>query len=462
MALLNYFKFLRIYIVLMLFCLCTAGNAQDSIPGAFKWGNTFYTNLDPGDSILFQGQTIELLNSEQLENTFRINKDTLTLKVSRRALPKVSGQIRLFVADNKTVKSLTTDSLTHGLLTKSVVVGLSNINKVLLPRNKFTFPINYSDGFIWNMNEEKHMFAYLGESSPGHFRSFEGIALNLNDARGREKHLIVAIEESTVIWIEENTSETGKKEACVLLRSESSPGIYYVYDHLYTKNVFVKKGDKLKPGYELGYIWGNNNWGFLQFAAVKSDSVPNYQNRYSNVINCFPQFVELYRNNLANYSASFTKGKIEFGRPSFQDGGNKNVDAFENYSGKGWIFTKWNPADKVEYISINNLGNARLKKTLFQNSPAECINPFNFFEYFINVRNGVYRISANVGDLKEESWQKVEFNGVLAAEYTLNAGELKWTSEKAVKVTDGKLRVRIYHNKNKIAGISEIVFQRAY
>ena len=128
----------------------------------------------------------------------------------------------------------------------------------------------------------------------------------------------------------------------------------------------------------------------------------------------------------------------------------------------GWILGKWNIADKVEWISSRVMGNARLSKVLFRGQPAECTNPENHYDYLINVKNGVYRIRASVGDLYLPTWQKVEFEGVSAGTFHLGKGEFTWTSEKVVRVRDGNLNVRIYTgDNNQVAGIREIVFQQA-
>ena len=152
-----------------------------------------------------------------------------------------------------------------------------------------------------------------------------------------------------------------------------------------------------------------------------------------------------------------------FGKPRSQNGNQKNAGPFEFYSGKGWITEKWNVADKVDYATKSNDGNVRLGKTLFSGSPAVCINPNNWYDYEINVHNGTYRIRAKVGDVSLPTWQKIVFNRIEAGIFTLKAGEFVWTSEKVVKVNDGKLTVRIFvdENNEKTAGISEIVFQKA-
>jgi hypothetical protein len=69
-----------------------------------------------------------------------------------------------------------------------------------------------------------------------------------------------------------------------------------------------------------------------------------------------------------------------------------------------------------------------------------------------------------VGDLLLPTWQKIDFEGINAGTFSLSEGEQKWTSERIVRVNDRKLTIRIYvdENNEKLAGISEIVFQRAY
>lgn len=138
--------------------------------------------------------------------------------------------------------------------------------------------------------------------------------------------------------------------------------------------------------------------------------------------------------------------------------------AFESYSGKGWLLGKWNPAERVEWISDGKNGNARLKKRLFEKTEAQCTNPRNYYEYQITVPNGTYRIRAKVGDLFLPAWQKLEFEGVVSPAKSLDAGETDWTGERVVKINDGTLNVRIYidHENERVAGVSEIVFQRAY
>lgn len=429
----------------------------------FKWGNAFYFNINIGESVTFKNETIKLIEQKNQFNRFAFNTDTVWLKVSRRTLPVIVGEVRVFVADNKNVKALTTDKKTHGLLKKDALICLSAFDEPLMNENEFYFPVSYNDGFLWSVEENSTMFAYQSETD-GKGLSHAGVDFDLHDVRGLKKHWVVAIENSTVVWVEKEELNGSEMAVCALLKSDSQPGIYYVYNYLYSKNLEIKKRDKLVRGEALGTAWGNENWGHLQFSVVKSDTVPTMDTKYFNAVNCFPQLFCLYFKNTLNKKRIFTKGIVKFGEPARVNRNRKNVTTFENYLGKGWLTGVWNCADRVEWATKGNTGNARLRKTLFKNEAAECTNPKNYYEFEINVKNGVYRIRAKVGDAKLATWQKVLFENVVAETYSLNQGQYKWTSERVVKVKDGKLTVRIYIAENNIkpAGISEIVFQRAY
>lgn len=454
------------YIIICLAFVLTKADARNAAP-AFHWGNGFYYNLDKGERVTFRGQDIQLLQLHNHFNQLKIGQDTVWLKVSRRTLPHSTNGIRIFVADNKNVKALTTDKQVHGLLKKDALICLSDLHAPLLEFNKFIFPVSFSDGFLWSGEEASYFFSYPGsarEKGEEYPRSHEGIDIDLHHARGKEKHWLVAIENSRVVWVENKGLDEAGNEACILLESESHPGIYYLYEHLYNKNVVVKEGQKLIRGEPLGTIWGDQDWGHLHFSVVKSDSVPSYSTRYYNVVNGFPQVYELYFRQTSSYSKNFSKGRIYFGRHRAINGNQKNVMAYESYSGKGWDMKRWNTTDKVEWVMKGSDGNVRLKKVLFEGSKAACENPQDHYDFEINVRNGTYRIRAKLGDLFLPSWQKIEFEGVSAGEYALEPGQSEWTSERAVEVDDGKLTVRIFMDETnkKAAGLSQVVFQKAY
>ena len=110
-----------------------------------------------------------------------------------------------------------------------------------------------------------------------------GIDIDLHDVRGKEKHWVVAIENSRVVWVKDEDLDDDKKEACILLESESMVGIYYMYNHLYNKNIKVSVGDKLVRGEVLGTTWGDSLWGHLNLSVVKSDKLPTYETKVSSL-----------------------------------------------------------------------------------------------------------------------------------------------------------------------------------
>ncbi len=453
-------------ILITIYCNFSSAQNNESSPD-FSWGNGYYFNLNAGETISFNGREIELVYLENHFNRIRVENDTIWLKVSRRSLPALINGIRIFVADNKNVKALATEKKVHGLLQKDALVCVSDFREPLLDFNRFIFPVSYNDGFLWSTEEDSYMFSYLGpdkSKAENFYQSHEGIDFNLHDARGLEKHWLLAVGKSKVVWVEEGRTGQNEKEASVLLQSSLQAEIFYLYEHLNKRNIVVREGQELVRGEPIGTVWGDETWGHLQFAVIFADSVPAYSNRHHNLVNGFPQLYELYFQESSAYTKTFTKGRIYFGRKRSLNGNQKNIAAYESYSGKGWLLGRWNPADKVDWVMKNEQGNARLKKVLFGGSPAECKNPENFFEYEINVRNGGYRIRAEIGDLFLPSWQKVSFEGVNAGEFSLAAGESTWTTERIVQVTDGKLTVRIYidEKNKKVAGLSQIVFQRAY
>ena len=437
---------------------------QHSIPD-FTWGNASYFNINIGQNIKFNDTEIKLLKLQNQYNQFKIGEDTVWIKVSRRSLPVIVGNTRIFVADNKNIKAISSDNKIHGLLKKDVLICLSVNTLQLLDPNKYLFPISFNDGFIWSAEEDSYMFstANLAEMKVKSCNTNTGIDFDLQDARGIEKHWIVAFENSIVIWVEDKNLDNAGKEGSVLLESESQPGIFYLYRHLNNKKIEVKKGQELMRGEPIGTIWGDENWGHLSFSVIKSDSVPTLQNCQHNVVNCFPQLFELYFKQTTSIPKNFSKGRFFFGKASSQNGNQKNAGAYEYYSGKGWDLGKWDTADKVDFIFKNADGNVRLGKKLFVGTLAECTNPNNFYDFEINVQNGVYRIRAKMGDLILPTWQKVSFEGIESGVISNEKAGFIWTSERVVKVNDGKLTVRFFVDppNEKPAGISEIVFQRA-
>jgi hypothetical protein len=457
----------KLVIFWVLFAVFFQANAQQADSADFRWGNGFYYNLNVGESVTFNRVEVKLLKTENHFNLLKIGTDTLWFKVARRSVPEQLGGIRIFVADNKNVKALTADSLVHGLLSKDALICISDSRIPLLDPVQYIFPVSFNDGFLWSAEEESYMFAYYKTDenlqNPA-FCNFAGIGFDMHDARGRMKHWLVAVENSRVVWVESKGPDEAGNQACVLLESASQPGIYYYYSRLYAKNLAVKKGQNLVRGDAIGTAWGDNSWGHFQFTVVKSQTEPTLEECRHYTINGFPQLFGLYFQNNGYATRSFARGRIQFGKPRRLNGNRKNNMAFETYSGKGWLLGKWNPADKVEWVSDKNDGNIRLKKVLFEGTPAECKNPNPFFEYQITAPNGTYRIRAKVGDLFLPSWQKLEYEGIASPAKSLDAGETYWTGERVIKINDGTLNIKIYldEENNRVAGLSEIVFQRAY
>ncbi len=453
----------HILLVQLLFAVQIYGQQTDS--AGFIWGNSFFYNLDVGENVVFNDVEIRVLDIENHYTQLKVGADTIWLKVARRSVPEKIGAVRIYVADNKNTGALTSISCEKRLLKKDVLLCLSDSHKPLLDSDKFIFPVSFNDGFSWQAEEDSYMFSYYNRDKTGRkkdYHVFEGIGFDLHEARGQMKHWLVAPENSRVVWVE--NSEKTKNQASVLLESESQPDIYYFFDKLFPKNVSLKKGQKLFRGDAVGTAWGDDEWGYAQFQVIHSETEPEYAACMQNSANCFPQLFGLYFRQDENISRSFSKGKITFGRLRQLTGNQKNTMAFEPYSGKGWVLDKWCVADKVEWVASGVNGNVRLKKVLFEETPAVCKNPDDFFEYRITVPNGTYRIRAKIGDAYLPSWQKIEFEGIASVTKSLGAGETYWTGERIVVVKDGSLDVRIYVDaENKmVAGLSEIVFQRAY
>ncbi len=426
------------------------------------WGNSYYYDMKTGDNVIFNNIDVKLLRIENHFNLIKVGADTLDIKVSRRSLPVEVKGIKIFIADNRNIKKLSSDTLMHGLLNNDALICICEKDKPFLDPGSFVYPVSFNDGFQWSAEEDSYMFSWQMNDPPqkNKIGSYPGIGIDLNDAKGLEKHWITAVENSREIWVSDEVDGMDNS-ICLLLESQSHPGIYYVYNKMFNKNINVRKGRKIVAGDLIGTAWGDKKWGHLQFAIIKSDTVPDFP--FVNIINGFPQLYGLYNRNIFDQVRIYTKGRILFGKPPEMCGNKKNTQAYEDYDGKGWIIGKWNIADKVESVNNDSDGNVRLKKILFQATPAECKNPADYYDYEISVPNGTYRIRARAGDISLPTKQKIEFEGVKPVTLSLAEGEFNWTTERIVNVFDGRLTIRIYidHENKFAAGLSEIVFQRA-
>jgi hypothetical protein len=454
-------RIICICIIAFLKLFTAESQVKGGLPEPFKWGNTTFINLVKGETVAFDGTEIELLQVKNHYNKIRVDQDTNWLKVARRSNSFQSGPVRLYVADNRKVKSLSGTDGSHGLLTGDALIGIVQASSLFLPSEQFSFPVDFTDGYIWRGSEETYMFSYLqqneGKSQPAENK---GVGMELFNSRAARTNLITALENGTVTWIE--TVRCGTPRAAVCIQSESSPSVFYIYENLYDKSLMVKKNQKTERGVGIGYIWGEGSRELLRLVVVRSDTIPGYEDRYKNMINFYPQLLELYFGKNVLMPRIFSKGQIDFGKPGINRMDARNTFSYEEYEGTGWILGDWNPADKVEWATNRSNSNARLRKVLFEGQPAMCTNPLDYYLYEINVREGIYRIRASVGDCSLHSGQKVEFEGIPAGSYTLSPGEFVWTPEKIVRVKDGRLSVQIHMNAGTpVAGISKIVFQKA-
>jgi hypothetical protein len=439
--------------------------AQFSGGDTIRWGRVTYLNLSLGQKIDFHGNEIELLDLKGSYNKIRIGHDTLWLKVSYRSAATSMGNFHVFVADNKHVKAISSDKALHGLLKKDVLLAVSPDYQPLIDQYQYIFPISFAGGYIWRNDEDSYPFSYQGGGIPKTTTEmqFHGAGLDLINGRGSSKFGILAMESGRVAWIDTKSGSSGQPTATLCLASNSNPGIYYIYSKLYSKYLFVKQNQEVERGDEIAYIWGDGLWEHLQLGIVYSDTVPTIKHWSNNMINFFPQLMELYYGRQPSGGQFFSRGQLSFGLPTGVKGNIKNASAYESYQGTGWKLGMWNTADKVEWASNKSTGNVRLAKTLFEGQSAQCTNPDNSYDYEIDVKNGIYRIRASLGDCYVQTWQKVEFEGVTAGTYQINPGLFTWTPERTVRVKDGRLTVRIYlGDQNQKAGISSIVFQQVY
>lgn len=452
---------IAVWIVALLELFMIRSDGKSASPGTFTWGNTTFVNLTEGEAVSFEGKEIELLQVQNHFNRIRIDLDTFWLKVARRSTSFQAGSLRLYVADNRKVKSLAPPDGSHGLLTGGALIGLVSGMSPFLPSGQFSFPVDFTDGYIWRGSEETYMFSYLQQGN-GKVQPAEnkGVGMDISNSRAAGTHMITAMENGTVAWIE--TERCSSPCAAVCIQGESSPQVFYVYENLYDKSLLVKKNQKVEKGTGIGYIWGEGARELLRLAVLRSDTIPGYEDRTKNMINFYPQLLELYYGRDVLAPRFFSKGQVDFGRPGISRVDSRNIFCYEDYEGTGWILGDWNPADKTEWAVSRSNSNARLRKTLFVGQPAMCTNPSDYYLFEINVREGIYRIRASVGDCLLPSGQKVEFEDQPAGTFKLLPGEFVWTPERIVRVNDGRLSVKIHLIPGSpVAGISKIVFQKA-
>ncbi|MCB1122755.1 MAG: peptidoglycan DD-metalloendopeptidase family protein, partial [Verrucomicrobiae bacterium] len=371
----------------------------------------------------------------------------------RRVLPSVVNGVRLYLCDTRLMANYTVPGPygTRNGVTKDALLCMSDPRKPLLDPDRFVFPIDRSDGFNWSMAENSHTYAFL---HPG--RQHEGTDISLADGKANPVHALVAFEEATVAWVHPHSGE----QACICLESRSTPGVYYIYQHIEAATVSVKTGDSIRKGTKLGYIWGDNSWGHLHFGIVGWGDEPVFDTRYANSIPAFAMLYELWNDDLELRPKIWSWGMWTFVRNRATVQNVKRQNAFDEKLGYGWLLGDWCPAKKVEPVEgKDQFSSALLKKTLFAESVSAATNPKDFYDFEIAVPNGNYSVNLLLGDVYQPTWQRVEIEGIDAGTYDLPPNALSWVGEKRARVEDGRLTVRIHLKDDATyASLSELSF----
>ena len=128
-----------------------------------QFGNTSYVNFNFGETYSFQGHVIRLESCVANACNVAVDGDSRELVVAQRALPTVISGVRVFLADNRAVANVTSNTdfpLTHALTTGDALLGISDPALPLVDTAWFTFPIDLSHGFKWSMEEASYIFAF--------------------------------------------------------------------------------------------------------------------------------------------------------------------------------------------------------------------------------------------------------------------------------------------------------------
>lgn len=428
----------------------------------YKWGNAIYVNLSIGEQYSYMGKTVCLVSSKNQACVVEVDGKRKELLVARRCLPEVIDGVRVFVADNRHVAELTTtekNQNVHAALTKDALLCLSDPSKPLLDPSKYVFPIDRIDGFEWNMGENSHMFAYLRP-----VRAHEGIDIDLSDARGRDLHALLAPENGIVRAI---LNKSGSKiENRLFIQSEKNPELSYSYSHINRNRVLVDVGQKVKKGQQIAYIWGDWRWGHLHFSLrnYNFESVTPGYDGFKYLLNTFPQMYELWYGDLKPHPRTHLNDSFRFAGQYWTRGNCQYLDQYSDLLGYGWRLGPWCTTGRVETSRVDEGvkpgQSARLKKTMHTVTPHPAQNPKDYFDFEINVSNGRYFVQAEVGDMYDPTWQKVEIEGRDTGIYELDK-TLDWTPIINVPVQDGKLTIRIHlRDSSTPAGIRELHFTR--
>lgn len=98
---------------------------------------------------------------------------------------------------------------------------------------------------------------------------------------------------------------------------------------------------------------------------------------------------------------------------------------------------------------------------MHEGTEAEFENPEPYYDFEVAVENGLYLVTAAVGDTFEPSIQKVYFEDTEAGVYETTEAGYAQTEELEILVKDNRLTVRLelVGDKN-VAGISTLNFKK--
>ncbi len=416
--------------------------------------NMTFVNLAAGQAYEYLGKRVVLKSIQGDSATVEVDGQGARIPLARLTLPIVLNGVRVFVSDTRIMANLTPNPSprgrgnVRGAVTKDALLCLSDPAKPLLDPQRYTFPVDRSDGFDWEIGANSHTFAFLDPD-----RQHEGTDIPILAGRTAPVHALVAIEDARVLWAVKHSGE----QVGVLLESRRQPGIYYHYQHLSAAALRVSAGESVKRGQKLGYIWGDNRWGHLHFTIGAWGAPPAHQ-KYEYAIAAFPLLYELWYGDLHARPRQWSYGAWTFARPRAINGNVKHMGAFNELLGYGWILGDWCPAAKVPPDKEDVLS-ALPSKTLFAGTSAAATNPQDHYDFEIAVPHGRYALQALLGAANLATWQRVFFEGVAAGTYDLEPSAFAWTPERIVRVGDGRLTIRLHlRDATTPAGLSEIMF----
>jgi hypothetical protein len=409
---------------------------------ALTWGNGHYLNLTAGQPIQWQGHQLELQTTTERGIELTIDNTPASLPLCRQALPSTINDIRLFCADTRPAASLTTDTFTrsrriHGCLSADALICASSAHVPLLDPDRFCFPISRSNTFHWSMDEASHTWAYLAPN-----RSHEGIDIDLSSQAGGEPHVVVAMEASRVVRLQQS------RNGCVILQSTTQPHIYYTYQHMHGPDLQVAMGQVVARGTPLGWAHGDRHWPHLHLSICVGDPnhPPSLNHRYNNLLNAFPQLYETYHGDLSPRPVQHSAVDWIMGPTNYWTTGNRlRTNAYSPLLGYGWELGDWCKPNRVPCAADTTPHDGlRLNHSLFPGTPAESHAPDNTpFTFRIDLQPGTYTAQITCGDPLHPTSLELHTNNTIQAHHTIPAGSIHPTPPTILPIHNGIFRLNI-------------------